>query len=77
MNMFVARAGFLTSVQDLGRIGFREFGVSLSGALDLFALRAANLLVGNDEHAAGLEVDPQLGTVEVGLGHVVRVVGAN
>src|SRR5438093_9190259 len=56
MNMFVARAGFLTSVQDLGRIGFREFGVSLSGALDLFALRAANLLVDNDEHAAGLEI---------------------
>src|SRR6266699_78595 len=56
MNMFVARAGFLTSVQDLGRIGFREFGVSLSGALDLFALRAANLLVSNDEHAAGLEI---------------------
>jgi antagonist of KipI len=56
MNMFVARAGFLTSVQDLGRIGFREFGVSLGGALDLFALRAANLLVGNDEHAAGLEI---------------------
>src|SRR5216117_2176963 len=56
MTATVLRAGFLTSVQDLGRIGFREFGVSLSGALDLFALRAANLLVGNDEHAAGLEI---------------------
>ncbi len=50
------RAGFLTSVQDLGRTGFREFGVSTSGALDLFALRVANLLVGNDEDAAGLEI---------------------
>src|SRR6266487_1991213 len=49
------RAGFLTSVQDLGRTGFREFGVSTSGALDSFALRVANLLVGNDESAAGLE----------------------
>jgi antagonist of KipI len=56
MTAIVRRAGFLTSVQDLGRIGFREFGVSLSGALDLFALRAANLLVGNDERAAGLEI---------------------
>jgi len=56
MEMFVTRAGFLTSVQDLGRTGFREFGVSLSGALDPFALRVANLLVGNDESAAALEV---------------------
>ena len=56
MNAAVTRAGFLTSVQDLGRTGFREFGVSASGALDTFASRVANLLVGNDEGAAGLEV---------------------
>src|SRR5437762_9199712 len=54
--MIVTRAGFLTSVQDLGRTGFREFGVSTSGALDPFALRVANLLVGNDPGAAGIEV---------------------
>lgn len=55
-NMLVERAGFLTSIQDLGRTGFRQFGVSTSGALDSFALRVANLLVGNDEGAAGLEI---------------------
>jgi antagonist of KipI len=56
MSVIVERAGFLTSVQDLGRTGFREFGVSSGGALDCFGLRVANLLVGNDEGAAGLEV---------------------
>src|SRR5437867_7797060 len=56
MRAIVARAGFLTSVQDLGRTGFRQFGVSTSGALDSFGLRIANLLVGNDENSAGLEV---------------------
>jgi antagonist of KipI len=56
MNLFVERAGFLSSVQDLGRTGFRQFGVSISGALDWFALRVANLLVGNDEGASGLEI---------------------
>ena len=56
MNLIVKRAGFLTSVQDVGRTGFRQFGVSTSGALDSFALRVANLLVGNDEDAAGLEI---------------------
>jgi antagonist of KipI len=54
--MIVKRAGFLTSVQDLGRTGLRQFGVSTSGALDSFALRLANLLVGNDESVAGLEI---------------------
>src|SRR4029077_11065245 len=56
MTASVTRGGFLTSVQDLGRTGFRQFGVSTSGALDPFALRIANLLVGNDESAAGLEI---------------------
>src|SRR6266567_1726087 len=56
MEIIVTRAGFLTSVQDLGRTGFRQFGVTTSGALDSFALRVANLLVGNDEGAAGLEI---------------------
>src|SRR5436309_3291960 len=56
MSVTVELAGFFSSVQDLGRTGFREFGVSLSGALDPFALRVANLVVGNDELAAGLEI---------------------
>lgn len=56
MKLTAIRAGFLTSVQDLGRAGFREFGVSPGGALDPHALRVANLLVGNDEPAAGLEI---------------------
>jgi antagonist of KipI len=56
MTATIIREGFLTSVQDLGRTGFREFGVSTSGALDPFALRVANLLLGNDQGAAGLEI---------------------
>jgi antagonist of KipI len=52
----VVRAGFLTGVQDLGRTTFRELGVSLGGALDSFALRIANLVVGNDDAAPGLEI---------------------
>jgi antagonist of KipI len=56
MTAIIQRAGFLTSVQDLGRTSFREFGVSLSGALYPFAMRVANLLVGNHESEAGLEI---------------------
>jgi antagonist of KipI len=67
MSAIVKRAGFLTSVQDLGRTGLREFGVSTSGALDSFALRVANLLVGNDEGAAGLEIT--LGGLQLRFDH--------
>jgi len=55
VNLFVKSAGFLTSVQDLGRTGYRQSGISISGALDSHALRVANALVGNDDSAAGLE----------------------
>jgi antagonist of KipI len=55
MNLIVRSAGFLTSVQDLGRTGFRQSGVSVGGALDSHALRVANALVGNDDNAAGIE----------------------
>lgn len=51
----VVRAGMLTTVQDGGRPGSRRYGVPRSGALDLWALRTANALVGNEPDAAGLE----------------------
>lgn len=57
MNLIdVLDGGMLTTVQDLGRYGFQRYGVPVSGALDALALRAANLLVGNDEGDAGLEM---------------------
>jgi antagonist of KipI len=56
MKIRILSAGYLTSVQDLGRTGFRQSGVSVGGALDSHALRVANALVGNDDQAAGLEL---------------------
>ncbi len=56
MNVVVTHSGFITTVQDPGRTGYRQTGVSRSGALDAHALRVANALVGNDDSAAGLEV---------------------
>lgn len=50
------RAGPLTTVQDLGRPGYRASGISPGGALDRHAARVANLLVGNPEEAALLEL---------------------
>lgn len=52
----VIQPGPLTTVQDLGRSGYQQFGVPTSGALDSYAFRVGNLLVGNAEGAASLEI---------------------
>lgn len=52
----IIQAGMMTTVQDGGRIGQRQSGISRCGALDLPALHTANLLVGNDKNAAALEI---------------------
>jgi antagonist of KipI len=52
----VLKPGLLTTVQDLGRPGYQQYGVVVGGALDTFAARVANLIVGNDENAALLEM---------------------
>jgi len=56
MTATVLRPGFLATVQDLGRPGFRESGVTPGGSVDSHAFRIANLLVGNKESDAGLEI---------------------
>jgi len=56
MSLLVNKAGLLTSVQDLGRYGMQKYGVVAGGAMDAFALRIANLLVGNRESDACLEI---------------------
>ncbi len=63
MTLLVADPGPSLLVQDLGRPGYAHLGVPRSGALDPAALSLANRLVGNPDHAAGLE--SLLGGVEL------------
>jgi biotin-dependent carboxylase-like uncharacterized protein len=55
MAVNVISPGLSTTVQDLGRPGYYHLGIPLSGGMDRFALRTANMLVGNPEGAAVLE----------------------
>ena len=50
------KPGWCTTVQDLGRHGCQQYGVSVSGAMDRLALVIANRLVNNHDSAAGLEI---------------------
>lgn len=49
-------AGPVNSVQDAGRFGYRSQGVSTNGAMDPLSMRLANLLVGNPETTAVVEI---------------------
>ena len=52
----VLKPGLLSTLQDLGRTGYQRLGVSPCGAMDAFALRLANRMVGNPEGSVGLEI---------------------
>lgn len=56
MNAEVLHAGMFTTVQDLGRYQYQQYGVPVGGAMDQTALRIINMLVGNEEDEAGLEI---------------------
>jgi len=56
MSIRILRSGLLSTIQDLGRYGFQKYGVIVSGAMDSFALRIANLLVGNHENSPAIEM---------------------
>lgn len=77
MEIRVNRAGMQTSVQDGGRRGYRSDGVPLSGAMDPFALRMANLLVGNAEDAAVLELTLLGPELEFSEETIVAMTGAD
>lgn len=55
----IVRPGLFTTIQDLGRHGYQRFGVSVSGAMDPWALTVGNRLLGNPDCAAGLEITLQ------------------
>ena len=63
-TVHVVKPGLLTTVQDLGRWGWQERGIPVSGPMDPFSHRLANLLTGNDRGAAALEITligPEIG----------------
>jgi biotin-dependent carboxylase-like uncharacterized protein len=73
----VIRPGLLTTVQDLGRRGYERFGVPVAGAMDYFALRAANALVGNPPEAAALEITAAGPTLRATANCLISVCGAD
>jgi biotin-dependent carboxylase-like uncharacterized protein len=68
--------GGYTTIQDKGRFGYQQMGVPISGALDAFAFRAANLLVGNLKNAAVMEITVMGPRLEIAVEADMAVTGA-
>ena len=52
----IIEAGIASTVQDNGRFGYKAFGVPQSGAFDGHAHNCANILIGNSDNCATLEI---------------------
>ena len=63
MSIRVIQPGVQTTVQDLGRFGYQQYGVPVAGAMDPRSMKLANILLDNDPGEAVLEITimgPQL-----------------
>lgn len=56
IGLRVLNPGFMTTIQDLGRRGYQAYGVPVAGAVDDWALRVGNWILGNRSREAALEI---------------------
>jgi antagonist of KipI len=57
MSIKIIRQGLLTTLQDAGRNGYRSIGIGSNGAMDIYAMKFANYLAGNNENKAVMEIN--------------------
>ena len=77
MGVIVENGGVLTTVQDSGRFGYEQYGLSTSGPMDQRAFQTANVLVGNDPNEAALEITLLGPTLRFTSPAVIAVTGAD
>lgn len=77
MGIKFANGGFLTTIQDAGRIGYQESGVPVTGVMDTRSFKLANILVGNDDKQAVMEVTLMGPMAEFTSDNIIAVTGGN
>lgn len=76
MNINVLTPGLLTTIQDLGRYGYQKYGIIVSGAMDTYAARLSNILVGNEENEGVLEITLIGPSLSLPKGSLISITGA-
>ena len=73
----IIEQGSLTTIQDEGRWGYQAYGMPVGGAMDSYAYRVSNLLVGNDVGAAVIEMTENGASFRFDQEQFVGVCGAD
>lgn len=74
-NLEVLDGGILTTIQDSGRVGYRKYGVPVSGVMDDHAFKLANWLVGNNKETPVFEMTLKGGKFEFKTKAVISITG--
>lgn len=77
MGIIIENPGILTTIQDEGRFGYQQFGVSPAGPMDTKSFRLANILAGNDCGEGALEMTFQGATLRFEEENIIVVTGAD
>jgi len=77
MSINVIRPGLLATIQDLGRVGVQKYGIIVSGAMDQLSLRMANLLVGNGQDEAAIEITLYGTAFTFNHDHLIAITGGD
>jgi antagonist of KipI len=77
LTLRVVKSGILTTLQGLGRQGYARFGVNPGGAMDKAAVRLLNVLLGNGEGDAAVEMHFPAASFEVESDCAAAVGGAD
>lgn len=73
----VLKTGFYSTIQDLGRFGYQQYGVPYSGVMDMLSASFANSILGNALNSAVLEITMTGPALEFFSETVICISGAN
>lgn len=76
-NLTVLSPGLLSTIQDLGRFGYQKYGVIVSGAMDTYSMRLSNIIIGNNENEAVIEITMLGPSLSLSKGSLICITGAN
>lgn len=77
MGIVIENPGILTTVQDEGRFGYQQFGVSPAGPMDTKSFYIANILAGNNRTEGALEMTFQGAQVRFEKDNIIAITGAD
>ncbi|WP_239772938.1 biotin-dependent carboxyltransferase family protein [Mammaliicoccus sp. I-M36] len=77
MSVIIRESGLYTSIQDLGRQKYQHIGIVKNGSIDQFNHRLANMLVGNNEDEALIEMTFKLPAIQFTEPTLIAFTGAN